>query len=183
MPASNSTERYSAVIQALHWTTVILVLLAWGIGIGGDALPRAVQGPAWFIHMNAGVAVIVLTALRLGWRSSSPSPAPLGHAGPMGSLLGLGAKLTHAALYILLLAVPVLGIMVQFARGRGVPVLGLFEIASPWVPDRAFARTVFGVHELAAHTLLALAGLHAATALVRHFILRDRTLARMLPGR
>jgi cytochrome b561 len=38
------------------------------------------------------------------------------------------------------------------------------------------------IHELLAHGLLALAGLHAAAAVVHHLVFRDRTLVRMLPG-
>jgi cytochrome b561 len=70
----------------------------------------------------------------------------------------------------------------QFARGDAVSIFGLYEIASPWVKDRAFARSVTEVHEILANALVILAGLHAVAALVHHWILRDRTLARMLPG-
>jgi cytochrome b561 len=37
------------------------------------------------------------------------------------------------------------------------------------------------IHELAANALVILAAFHAAAALVHHWILRDRTLVRMLP--
>jgi len=40
---------------------------------------------------------------------------------------------------------------------------------------------VLKVHEYLADTLVALAGLHAAAALMHHWILGDGTLARMLP--
>ena len=62
-----------------------------------------------------------------------------------------------------------------------LPVFGIFEIASPWMADRAFARSVKGVHELLANSLVILAGVHAAAALFHHWILRDRTLLRMIP--
>jgi cytochrome b561 len=39
------------------------------------------------------------------------------------------------------------------------------------------------VHELLANALLILAGLHACAALIHHYVFRDRTLVRMLPGR
>ena len=80
------------------------------------------------------------------------------------------------------MAVPLVGIAVQFARGNPLPVFGLFDIASPWSADRAFARNLKGIHELLAHGLLALAALHAAAALVHHWVFNDRALTRMLPG-
>jgi len=76
----------------------------------------------------------------------------------------------------------VVGIILQFARGDSLPIFGIIDIASPWVRDRAFAHSVKEVHELLAHALLAVAGLHAAAALAHHLIFRDRTLIRMLPG-
>jgi cytochrome b561 len=70
---------------------------------------------------------------------------------------------------------------VQFARGNALPVFGLFEIASPWSANRSFARSMKDVHEVLANTLVILAVLHAAAALAHHWLLRDRTLLRMLP--
>ena len=39
-----------------------------------------------------------------------------------------------------------------------------FAIASPWAADRAFARSVAGVHETLANALVILALLHGAVA-------------------
>jgi cytochrome b561 len=61
-------------------------------------------------------------------------------------------------------------------------LFGLSQIPSPWLADRAFARSAKEVHEVLANALVILAGLHAAAALVHHWIFRDRTLVRMLPG-
>jgi cytochrome b561 len=60
-------------------------------------------------------------------------------------------------------------------------LFGLTEIASPWVRDRAFARSVKEIHEVMANALIILATLHAVAALLHHWVLRDRTLVRMLP--
>lgn len=186
MQIYNSPTRYGAVAQSFHWLAVALVILAWGLGISGDALPK---GPArdagLYIHITAGLLVILLTFVRLLWRGADPSPpAEKTEFGDwsFAGWMGLGAKLAHFGLYVLLVAVPVIGIAVQFARGDALPVFGLFDIASPWPADRAFARSLKEIHELLAHGLLALAGLHAAAALVHHWVFGDRTLARMLPG-
>ena len=125
------------------------------------------------------------TALRLLWRLVDRSP-PLEEteygAWAFAAWTGLGAKMAHLALYILLIAVPVVGIAVQFARGDALSIFGLFDIASPWPADRAFARSLKEIHEVLAHGLMAVAGLHAAAALVHHWVFGDRTLVRMLPG-
>jgi cytochrome b561 len=41
---------------------------------------------------------------------------------------------------------------------------------------------VTAIHEILANTLVILAALHAVAALIHHWVLRDRTLIRMLPG-
>lgn len=53
----------------------------------------------------------------------------------------------------------------------------LTEIASPWAADRTLARSVKGVHELMANALVLPAALHAAAALLHHWVFLDRTLA------
>jgi cytochrome b561 len=70
----------------------------------------------------------------------------------------------------------------QFARGDALQLFGLFEIPSPWLANRTFARTAKEVHEVPANGLVILAGFHAAAALVHHWVFRDRTLVRILPG-
>jgi cytochrome b561 len=91
------------------------------------------------------------------------------------------ARIAHYSLYALLVAVPVAGIVLQFARGDALPLFGIAEISSPWLKDRAFAHSVKEVHEVLAHALVILAAIHAAAALIHHWIFRDRTLVRMLP--
>ncbi len=186
MQIFNSATRYGAVAQSFHWLAVVLVIVAWVLGISDDLLPK---GPAraagLYIHITAGLLVVVLTIMRLLWRGVDPSPAAekteFGDWSFAG-WIGLGAKLAHVGLYVLLVAAPLVGIAALFARGNALPVFGLFEIASPWPADRAFARSLKGIHELLAHGLLALAGLHAAAALLHHWVFGDRTLTRMLPG-
>ena len=82
---------------------------------------------------------------------------------------------------MLLAATPILGVLLQFARGEALPLFGVTEIASPWVRDRAFASSLKDVHETLAMILMILAAFHALAAIVHHWLWRDRTLARMLP--
>ena len=100
----------------------------------------------------------------------------------LGAWLDRAARFAHYALYALLLAAPISGIVLQFARGNALPVFGLFEISSPWPADRQFARSAKELHELLSNALVLLAAMHAGAALFHHWVLRDRTLVRMLPG-
>jgi cytochrome b561 len=177
----NTQDRYGLLPQALHWGVVALVLVAWALGTFDDVFPKGpARAAALFIHISAGLAVIAFVAVRLLWRIGDPPPRP--EKTPLGAWMDRAGHLAHYALYALLIAVPAVGIVVQFARGDPLPLFGLSDIPSPWLANRAFARNVKEVHEVLAHALVILAGLHAGAALVHHWILRDRTLVRMLPG-
>jgi len=108
---------------------------------------------------------------------SPPQSAPT----MLGVWADTAGRLVHYALYALLVAVPIAGIVLQFARGYALPLFGLAEIPSPWVADRTYARSAKEVHEVLANALVILAVFHAAAALVHHWVFRDRTLVRMLP--
>jgi len=182
MPLRNTRQAYGAVAQTAHWATALFIVAAWSLGQFRDLLPRgAARETALFAHISLGVAIFLLVALRVLWRAFDPPP-PAIVADRFEPWLGLGAKAGHLLLYALMIATPVCGIVMQFARGHALPVFGLFDIPSPWAADRAFGREMFQFHSLAADALGIVAAGHAAAALFHHWALRDRTLARMLPG-
>ncbi len=180
----NSAKSYGAVAIALHWAVVVLVLAAWFTGELGDAMPRASHEFGLFVHISLGLALFGTALVRLGWRLVDPPPAPepskLG--GRVGAWAGRAGEIVHLMIYGLMFAIPVFGIMTQFARGFPLPVFGLFDIPSPWIGDRAFTYDMKELHETLANGLMVMVGLHAAAALVHHYVLRDRTLLRMMPG-
>ncbi len=184
MQLTNSANRYGAVPQLLHWITVVLVAVAWTLGTFGDDLPKgAVRETGLFVHISAGLLILVALVMRLVWRVADPAPPPEPNefGGWLGTFADPAARLAHYTLYALLIAVPVIGIIAQFARGDALPLLGIVEIPSPWMRDRAFAHSVTGIHEISANALVIVAAFHAAAALVHHFVFHDNTLVRMLP--
>lgn len=181
MRIRNSSLGYGAAAMSLHWAVAVLVLAAWLTGQFGDELPRgAAREAGLFVHISLGLAIIAFVAVRVIWRLSDPPPPPEKSVlGPWGEW---ASKAVQYLIYVLLIVVPVVGVGVQFAEGHALPVFGLFQIASPWTADRAFAHNVEEVHEVLSNVLMALVGLHAAAGLAHHYIFRDRTLSRMLPG-
>jgi cytochrome b561 len=181
MHLANSKTRYGAGPQVLHWLTAIFVVCGWLLGQFGDYLPRGnPRAVGLFIHMTLGQCIIALIVTRLAWRIVNPPP-PFERT-RFGRMQQAAATLGHYVLYALLVAVPIAGIVVQLSRGHALPIFGLWTIASPWHADRAFSRSVLKVHEYLADAVLILAFLHAAVALMHHWVLGDATLMRMLPG-
>lgn len=171
---------YGTFARALHWLAALCVVVAWLIGTFIDDLPKAGEARLMFVHMSLGLTILALLLVRVGWRFVRPVAA-LDTA--LGPALEVAARVMQWLLYALMLALPISGIVLEFARGQPLPLFGIAEIASPWARDRAFARSVKEVHEVLANGLLVLAALHAAAALFHHVVLKDRTLLRMLPGR
>jgi cytochrome b561 len=179
MQLGNSDARYGVIPQTIHWLTVVFIAVGWLLGWFMDDFPKAARSSVLFAHMTFGQCVIALLVIRLIWRFADPPPPP--EKTRFGRLLEMAAKVSHYALYLLLLAVPFAGIVVQLKRGNALPIFGLWNFSSPWPADRATAKSVLRAHEYLANALLLLAGVHAAAALVHHWVLRDRTLVRMLP--
>jgi cytochrome b561 len=173
MPMSVPFKRYSRLMMVLHWATAALVVAAYLLSEGGRHI-RA-HPPLW--HFASGLAVLVLLVPRLIARALGAAP-PLQDYGRRW--LTLAARTSHALLYLLLLAVPLLGWYV--ASRMGVPAW-LFGITLP--PLTAAVPGPAGVlgqiHQIGGNLILILAGLHALAALWHHFGLRDTTLKRMSP--
>jgi cytochrome b561 len=180
MQWGNSETRYGAGLQIIHWLTVIFIAVGWLLGQFVDDFPKGVRPVVLLAHMTLGQFVVALLVIRLAWRFADPPPTP--EQTRFGRLHEIAAKLSHYALYVLLLAVPFVGIVVQLKRGNALPIFGLWNFNSPWPADRATARSLLRAHEYLANALVILAGVHAAAALMHHWLLRDRTLVRMLPG-
>ncbi|MFO1151307.1 MAG: cytochrome b [Alsobacter sp.] len=177
-PAPAATPRYDRFALGLHWAMAVLIVLAFGLALVVDVFPRSFEPAIVETHKDLGVAILVLLVIRFLWRLTHTPPA---QDPEIGALAQKASHLGHLALYGLMVLVPVIGVLFAFWRGQGLH-LGVVDIASPFAADRAVARPLKEIHELAAYALMGLAGLHAAAALWHHYVKRDSTLRRMLPA-
>lgn len=161
----------------LHWLTAVLVLLQWGGAISmGLVDERPIRMIYWTIHIGLGTALFVVILARLAWRYKGGRTLP-----PVGSdVLQKAAHTTHHLLYVLIVALILLGFVILALRGW--PLIGLFKI-TPVVPGyHAFSTTLIEVHKWTAHVLIAVALGHALVALYHHRVLKDDVLRRMTGG-
>ncbi|CDX19556.1 Cytochrome b561 [Mesorhizobium sp. ORS 3324] len=172
---------YTSTQKLLHWALFALVILLYALTYGEEFYPRG--DPAvdaiWRLHISFGLLLAALVLWRVVLRGVKGAP---GLPAEMSPLERAAAKIGHFALYALLVAIPVLGILLTWFRGDALSFFGLFTVPAPFAPDRATARTIRGLHELCANGILIVAGVHALAALYHHFIRRDTVMARMLPG-
>ena len=177
---SGRDARYSPVAMFLHWSVAVLILLAWFLPQIRDLFPRS-SGPAIIeLHRSIGMTVLGLVLLRAAWRFVSPPPAL---PGGTTQLIRWASHAGHAALYLLMLGVPVFGILFTWAGGHVLSFWGLFDIPAPgWInPD--LRGTFRNLHEICANAILWLVGLHVVAALVHQYVFKDGLLDRMLPAR
>lgn len=87
----------------------------------------------------------------------------------------------HAALYLMMVGMPLAGWIILSAEGKPIPFFGL-ELPALVSANEELADTVEDIHETIGTAGYYLIGLHTVAALFHHYIQRDNTLLRMLPG-
>ena len=177
----NTPPRYGSLSIGLHWLMLILIAAVYAcIELKGN-FPKGSETrellKQW--HFMLGLSVFALVWLRLLARALSPTPAI--EPAPAGWHKRL-AKLMHLALYALMIGAPLAGWLILSAAGKPIPFFGL-ELPALIGPDKELAGQIKELHELAGTAGYWLIGLHAVAGLYHHYVARDNTLTRMLPGR
>jgi cytochrome b561 len=176
----NTRARWGALSQLFHWLIAALIAVQVGLGLTGVALPLGMAKLATLArHKSLGITILGLALLRLGWRAVNPTPALPGTLRPYERRL---ARLTHAALYALLIALPLTGWMMSSARGFPVSWFNLVPLPNLVSRSVPLYHSLVHVHVALAITLGAVLTLHIAAAIKHHFVLRDDILRRMLPA-
>jgi cytochrome b561 len=126
------------------------------------------------------VSVFVLVWLRLVWRVLNPPPV---YPHTMSPLLQGVAHLGHAALYSLMVVIPVSGWLLSSAKGVPTVWFGVLPLPDLLEKDKELGHLLQEVHEALNFLLLFLLAGHVAAALKHHCIDKDDILKRMLPTR
>ena len=173
-------QRFSSLSIALHWVMVLLISAVYAVillrenYLKGSDMREGLK--TW--HFMLGLTVLSLVIIRLIVRFSSRKP-PITPAPPAWQ--ALLAKTTHFALYAFMLVMPIAGWVILSASGKPIPFFGL-ELPALVGQSKALAGQVKELHETVGTIGYFLIGLHALAALFHHYIVKDDTLRRMLPG-
>ena len=179
MAKPQPSGRYSLPAIGLHWLIALLVAGIWIVGTWMVELPFSpIKLKVYSWHKWAGVTVFFLAIARLLWRLYRPPP-------PLENLPRWQIRAAHAAhglLYVLLFVTPLSGWL--FSSAAGFPTVWFGVLTLPdLVPKDAALKDIFRALHDGLNTVLAgLVGLHVVAALKHHWVDRDDTLARILPG-
>jgi cytochrome b561 len=189
----NSERTYGSIAKWFHWIVAFCFLAAyviiyyriWFLG-NDDPLFR----PSLHIHAAIGFSVILWASFRIGWRLMNPQPKmPV-----MPKWQSYTAHWMHWILYFFMFAMPISG---WFGFGGSVDY-GIFQIPTfretgigQWILE--LFNTEWDIWEKkwdffhqdisGAWVLWLLIAMHASAALYHHFVQKDDTLKRMLPGK
>lgn len=174
-------KTYSPAQKTLHWLTVALVavLVPVGISMANIMADGAPKNTAYELHKSFGLIVFGLALARLTLRLLRGAP-PLVPGLPAWQRAA--ARGSHYALYGLIVLVPLTGWAATSACCAPVNLLWTVPLTLPIEGGMERARGIFLVHYTLAFTLTAIVAVHASAALHHHFVRRDDTLRRMLPG-
>ena len=176
----DDSSGYGVLAKTFHWLILLLLVAQFAIGWSMPHIgPRTVPEALINLHFSLGALILIVVVLRLLWRLTHPVPLLVDDGRIWQQRL---AQATHGILYALLLITPVLGWMSASGRGYTVSLFGLFAMPSLLPAKHPWTGPLGDIHNLLSnYVLLGFVGLHVLGALYHHFMLRDRTLMRMLP--
>lgn len=177
----NTANRYGSLSIGIHWLMLLLFIAVYACIELREFYPKGSDPreamKTW--HFMLGMLVFVLVWPRLLARLSGPTPAI--QPEPPG-WQQLSAKLLHLALYALMIVTPLTGWLLLSATGKPMPFFGL-ELPALTGKNKELAKSVKEIHEFVGTAGYYPIALHAAAAFFHHYVQRDNTLTRMLPGR
>ena len=177
----NTPIRYGSLSVSLHWLMLILLVAVYACMELREFYPKGSDLRAalktW--HYILGLTVLALVAVRLFARWSGPTPR-IEPALPAWQ--SFGSRLIHLTLYALMIGMPIAGWLILSGEGDPIPFWGL-ELPPLVGPNESLAEALEGWHETGAEIGYWLVGLHTVAGLYHHYVSKDNTLVRMLPGR
>ena len=171
-------QRFTPLQRLLHWlmAVCILAMLFIGVGMVSTITPKYLTLVS--IHKPLGIAILVLALIRLVVRlryGAPPLPADLPE--PMR----LAAHLSHYALYILMIGMPLLGWSMLSAAGYPVVLYGGVRLPAILPQSDSLHTLLWNAHFYLAFLFFALILMHLAAALFHALVRRDGVFDTMAP--
>ncbi|CAG9294980.1 cytochrome b [Celerinatantimonas diazotrophica] len=173
-------QRFSSWTIGLHWLSVGLVIGAYtSVNLKDAFSDYRISELLRLVHFNCGGllwGVMMARFVIFITRSKAVAIVP-----PIARLQQVISKLMHYLMFACFLSLPILGALSLALQQQSWPFLG---IMTPILGEDFKASVqLHQFHEQIATIGYFLVGLHALAAFYHHFVRKDNTLLRMLPGR
>ena len=173
-----ASQRFTPLQRALHWlmAACILTMLFIGVGMVSTTMPKYLTLVA--IHKPLGISILVLALIRLAVRLRYGAPAlPADLPEPMK----LAAQVSHYALYVLMIGMPLLGWGMLSAAAYPVVLFGGLHLPAILPQSDSLHALLWDAHFYLAFVFFALILLHVAAALFLALIRRDGVFEALAP--
>ena len=176
----DSRDAWGSVTRALHWLMALSILAMFALGWTAVNLPMSPTKLELFIwHKSIGLTLLALAVARLLWRLLTQTPAP--PAGVSAAEQRL-AKSAHAALYLMMIAMPISGYVVNSTANFPFRFFGGVRVPNLIAADEGWQRAAESAHLAGFWVFALLILIHVLAALRHHFVKRNDVLSKMLPG-
>ncbi|RWB96358.1 MAG: cytochrome b [Mesorhizobium sp.] len=172
--------RWSFGIRLFHWLTVLILAFQLVVAFGPMKGPGMASMNWLPAHMSAGVLILAIIVLRLGWRAVTKAPPQ-----PYSRSWHRARTVFHMSIYALILAVLITG-WLAYRPMPFMPPARLFgDVPVPIAPSvgPSSARAFAFIHAKLVWVLLGFIGIHIAAALVHLAWFRDDIMRGMSFGR
>lgn len=178
----DTKQKLSPVTIGLHWFVGLTFMAVLAVGFYMETMSAYGLYP---LHKSIGALLFFFVMIRVVWRVMNGWPVPLKDDNKLELLV---AKLVHWLLLLGTILMPVSGMVMSAAGGRGVFIFGLELFAAN--PDAANPGRVLPLNEALAgfaHSAHGIIGwvvaiaivAHIAGAIKHHHVFKNDTLLRM----
>jgi len=165
-----SRQRFTPLQRLLHWVMAVCILAMLLIGVGMVSTIKPKYLTLVSIHKPLGIAILVLALIRLVVRLRYGAPSlPADLPGPMR----LAAHLSHYALYVLMIGMPLLGWGMLSAAAYPVVMFGGADLPAILPQSDSLHTLLWNAHFYLAFAFFGLILLHVAAALFHALVRRD----------
>jgi len=174
---------YKTTARILHWSMAALVVATPPAGfiMAQQGIARGLQDARFLYHKHVGV--LLCCWCWCGWTGGGatrhrPAPPLPGHLQPLQALM---AHLSHGALYVLLLVMPIAGQVRVKAGDFPIETLDALVMPSLVARSEAQAETAKAVHFAGGLAIAVVISMHLCAAMLPAVVLRDGIFRRMWP--
>jgi cytochrome b561 len=171
---------YSRPLRVVHWTVAALVTCQLALAVVLTQLRSLSYGQfVLSLHRQLGIVILLLVLARLVMSRWHKVPSYSASGLPTWQVRAAG--FVHGGFIVLLMAQPVIGILLAWARGDAVGLFGLVSVSSPLEMSDTFRERLMTIHAVAAVVLFSLCLLHVGAVLFNRVVRRVSVIDRMLP--
>jgi cytochrome b561 len=177
---TRTENHYPATSKLLHWLVAICVLTTAPVAIVMVNIiePGPTHDALYNFHKSLGLLILFLMVLRLINRLAQGAPLPDPEIEPWQKTI---SSIVHTSLYVLLLAMPIVGLIANSEADTPAPFFGLFTLPPFTGKNEELSKQLFTIHRWVGILVIIIVLIHISAALYHYFIRRDKVLQRMLP--